>query len=279
MREIRFCNKADCRLPAIHDSDTCWEHLHDKDGYRNEIEQGVVNSREYHNAVFVGAGLAGLNLAGMIANNADFTGADLYNVIFAGADLRWSKFDRCRFNYTSLDRADFSFASMNYCIGKTLSAIGADFEGAEMRYCTFTDANFQDANLSNSNWQGSIITSCDLSRINGYNWHAPRVNLEDSILTKANLEFAVLGGSLMDGVKAAQTNFRRTNLIGVSARNADFQLCGFYYARLTSGCFDRADFSDSDLTRAVLRSVTFFAANLNDVIMDNAVLDRAKFSN
>lgn len=277
MRYLNTCSYPSCRHPALYHSEHCWEHLKDKEGFRKSLVAEVYEGKDFETAVFSGADLSRLNLAGMLAKGADFTGVDLYKVLFAGADLRESKLIRCRMNYTCFDRSDLRGATLNCSVGKTVNAIDVDFSHGEAKQCKFIDANFQNSKFSESNWCGTTLSSCDLSRIEAKDWYAEHLNLSGSNLSKADCQFAVFGGSMLDNVTAIETNFDRTNLIGVSARYADFRKSSFYYARLTSGCFDRANFRECNLTRAVLRTATFYVANMEGAEMSSAVIDRAKF--
>jgi len=277
MNNHKDCIKPDCRLPAIHNSDFCWEHLKDRDAYRLKLEQDVLNGVDFSDACFRGVDLRGLNLSGMKAPRTDFSGADLYKVSFAGATLNNSLFSRSRVNYTSFDLADMRNSCLNNCLGKTPNFIGANLRQCEAKYTVITDANLSEANMELSNWQGSTLSFCDLTRVKAAKIHAPWSNLMGTILKHGEFEFAVLGGCMMDGVQATEANFNRANLLGVSARAGSFNESSFYYARLTAGIFVGADFTNADLTRAVLRVTSFFDARMDDAKMEAAVLDRAKF--
>jgi len=278
MDNLKTCSQRGCKLPAINDCDTCWEHLQDKDGFRKKLEQDVATGRKYASAVFVGADLSHLNLAGMIAPGANFDGADLYKVIFVAANLQNCSLKRCHINYTSFDRVNLRGSCLDNCIGKTPSFIGADLTATKAWRLVFTDANLSSADLGKSDWQGATIAFSDLSKVNARELHAPWSNLMGSILSHADFEFAVLGGSILDGAQASHSSFVRAILIGVSARATSFRDSRFHYARLTAGLFNMADFTNADLTRAVLRTASFHDARLDGADMDRAILDRARFS-
>jgi len=277
MNNYKSCIHPDCRLPAIINNNSCWEHLKDKEGFRERLVKAVAEGRDYTNAVFAGVDLSDLSLSGMIAHGSDFTGADLYKTILDGANLQRALMNRCRLNYTCLDKADLKNAQLNGCQGKATNLIGADLRDTIARYCMFTNVNMTDARISNADWSHTTLIVSDLSGIEGYKWHAPWINLSGSILTGSNCEFAVLGGSNMNEVRATQANFIRANLIGVNARGADFRKSKFYYARLTSGYFVKANFEGADLTRTVLRTALFYETNMEEAEMKNAVLDRGRF--
>ena len=277
MTKPKTCGIAGCRLPAIHASLHCWEHITDIDQYRQQIEKDVLDGVDFTGAIFIGADLRGLNLSGIKAVGADFTGADLYKVSFAGGSLAGANFNRSRMNYTSFDIADLRGSCLNNSIGKMPSFIGANMEKCQARYSVITDANLSEAGMNLSDWQGATMSFCDLTHVKANRIHAPWTNLMGSILKHGEFEFAVLGGSMLDGVQASGADFKRSNLLGVSARAATFRDCNFYYARMTAGIFIGADFAGADLSRAVLRTASFYDAVMDGVKMENAVLDRAKF--
>lgn len=276
MDNIIYCSHHGCRLPLINNSNSCWEHLDNKEEFRNDLEMSIKDGVEYSDAIFSDADLSGLDLSGIIAPRADFSGADLSGCRMNRANLQFSKLNRCRLESTELNRADLKFAQLNNCIG-TISAVQTDFSESSGRFCCLIESDLTEARFCNSDWKGAKLMECKLVSINGKRWHAPWADFSETDLSHAECEFAVLGGCLMDGVIAEFADFKCANLLGVSGRNAIFRNACFYYARLTAGCFDESDFNDADLTRAVLRTANFINVQMAGSKIIGAVLDRARF--
>ncbi|NQU06509.1 MAG: pentapeptide repeat-containing protein [Calditrichaeota bacterium] len=270
------CSHAGCRLPAVEGSETCWEHLDNKEQFRRDLVENVADGHEYTEGVFIGVDLSGLDLTGMIASGANFTGSDLSSCKFTQAYLQKATLNRCLINLTAFDQADLSYAQLNNCDG-SIKANNTNFKGSSARNTSIIEGDLSYAILTGADWRGARLINCLLNNINAQHWFAPWSDFTESELNLADFEFAVFGGSIMEHITAEHSNFKRANLIGVSAQNAIFNRADFYYARLTSGIFDNAEFVDANMTRAVLRAASFIDAGMAGSKIRHAVLDRARF--
>ena len=73
-----MCSAAGCSRLAVTGRDRCWEHLSDKEEFRDEILSAVrrgENLKEYvlENVNFSGADLSGGHLGGAVLNRANLT--------------------------------------------------------------------------------------------------------------------------------------------------------------------------------------------------------------
>jgi uncharacterized protein YjbI with pentapeptide repeats len=273
---LKQCNQAGCRLPSIHNSELCWEHIENKEQYRRDLVENIAEGIEFTDASFIGTDLSGLNLSGMIASRANFTGSDLCNCNLTKANMQYSKLNRCLLNLTVFDYADLSGAELNNCDG-SINANNANFKDSKARNINIIDGVLSNAVLTKADWRGARLINCSMENVMAQQWLAPWSDFTESDFNHSDFEFAVLGGSVMDGVVAKHVSFKRANLIGVSAQNADFNNSDFYYARLTSGIFENADFVNAKMTRAVLRTASFIGANMSGSKINRSVLDRARF--
>lgn len=129
-----------CVHQPIEDADFCWEHMHDKDGYRLKLVEASRTERS----------LAGYNLKKVNLSQLDLSGARLFDAKLEGADL----------------------------VGTNLSS--ADITHCDMRHADLTQANLAGARLWNTDLTGASLTECDLSGADLWNaklfnvklWHA-----------------------------------------------------------------------------------------------------------
>ena len=101
-------------------------------------------------------------------------------------------------------------------------------------------------------------------------------NLENTDLSDADLEFATWQRE-PSGAGFCRANLRRANLVGVTARGADFSGADLFYSRPGNGNFERAVFKNANVERAIFRRANLRNANLSGVEgaanYENAILE------
>ncbi|EAQ74435.1 MULTISPECIES: pentapeptide repeat-containing protein [unclassified Synechococcus] len=94
---------------------------------------------------FSGQQLANTSFAGVMARDADFSGADLHGSILTQAAFLRSDFSGADLSDALMDRADFSGTDLSGALLRGVIAAGSSFSGA-----VIDDADFSDALLDRS---------------------------------------------------------------------------------------------------------------------------------
>lgn len=179
---------------------------------------------------------------------ADLSGADLKDANLSGARLKQVSFQRTNLMRAILDRADLSEAklidanlssarligaNLHQAVLENASLTGADLANADCSHANFHSARlgqvsalgsqFQFANLSHSNWQGSDLSGADLRQ----------VNLRKADLSSTNLASANLQQAQLQHAKLKNANLSLADLRGADLTGADFQGVDFFTLKPT----------------------------------------------
>ena len=107
----------------------------------------------------------------------------------------------------------------------------------------------------------------DLKGANLSHAHLPYIQLEESLLQKADFRHAILAGSSLNHVDLSASNLSRTNLIAADLIRA--KLAG---ANLTGAFLSGANLSGANLRKTNLTDCTLAGANLSGVDFSGAIL-------
>ncbi len=248
------CIEPECRMTALVNSDRCWQHIDDKERWKKVLIDQVRNGIDFSGAVFVEAGLEELDLSGIRAVSADFTGANFTGGILKSAILNEACLNRCKVDNLDITFASLQRATLNGCHGTGVQACHTDISASSALRSRFMNSNFQAAVFQDANWSGSCLVEGNFSNINGRDWFTPFAILKGSNFTEADCEFCVMGGSDLSGINAERAIFARSNLIGINGEAANFREACLHYTRLTSARLVSVDFSGADLSRTVFRT-------------------------
>ncbi|MFB0519249.1 MAG: ion channel [Acidobacteriota bacterium] len=91
------CKHPDCEKWALSLSDYCWEHIEDKEGYREKIEEWVWEEKSMERFILIGVDLSGAGLG-----RAKLSGAKLEGANLSGAELGGAKLIDARVNWAKL---------------------------------------------------------------------------------------------------------------------------------------------------------------------------------
>ncbi len=194
-------------------------------------------------ASFVGASLVGANLEGADLDGADFTGADLTR-----ARAREAKLTAAKLDDATLEDADLVGANL-----KKASLVGAEA----------SRANFEGANLEEAN-----LDAAELSRANLTRATVRRASLVDARLSGACCVEADFEEANLEKLRAGfGARFDRALLRGVAGTGARFFGSSLVQANLSLAQLDKADFTQAQLTGALLvgcslKKSRFVGANL-----------------
>ena len=272
------CLHAGCNQFALTLADSCWNHHKNHREYRRLITETVASGQSLNAANLTEADLNRLDLAGINALETNFTGAILENTILKSGTLADCIFRRCKMSGLNLDRAKLSGSVFDGSRGAEIAANNADFTDVSAKHCIFKNISLVNSVLKRSNWTGSDLEHADLTGVHASEWVAMWVNLSQAKLVNADLGFAVLGGANLNGIRATESDFSRANLIGILAESGNFRSSRFFYARLTSACFDDADLSQCDLTRTIFRCASLINTKFDGSVQEGTIFDRAIFN-
>ncbi|MGB0505800.1 MAG: pentapeptide repeat-containing protein [Pikeienuella sp.] len=173
--------------------------------------------------------------------------AELSRVNLSQQDLRNVDLSRAILNYVRFDRADLTGATfcaaemigvqLNYAILK-----GADLSGAILNKANFVRTNLEGANLSKTS----------LLSITGRGANFDNANLDQSQAIGANLEYASFRDASLEGTKLAQSICTHTTFKDAVVDGADFSSTKFTNANLFFKSRQNAVFSNAKLRGAVI---------------------------
>jgi uncharacterized protein YjbI with pentapeptide repeats len=176
--------------------------------------------------------LAGVDLSGAELGQSTFLNADLTDARLVGTDLSEATFvDSC------LDGADLSRARMHKTSfirskGERVRFREAHFrQGVMVHGSAFPQADFQDANLEDANFRGTVLigarfdrsemSGCDLSDCDATGATFERCVINKGMLVRTDLTGASLkGANLMDAL-ASKSKLVRANFTGANLVRAD----------------------------------------------------------
>ncbi|MBQ4773887.1 hypothetical protein F9U44_20505 [Pectobacterium versatile] len=219
-------------------------------GCRNAAGSAVMNGLKAIGADFTGASLPRVILNNAILHEANLVNVNLEAASLSAADFRGAIMTRVNLQQTTLQSATF--------VGATL--VGTRFDGADINYCNFEQAD---------------LTNALLSKVTG----ASSLNLSDSILTAANLS----GLDLRDATITAKTNFTQSVLDGVNLRDKALDGVVFYGASLKRALLDNTSLSNAVLVAADLSgakltgNISLVGANLSNASLADVDLTGAQF--
>jgi len=155
------CKKDNCKNKAIYGSDFCWDHIAEKDAYKDRILSAIKSGKPL--------------------KGANFSKADLGNVDLARANLSGVNFSRAMLSNANLFDADLKNAEL---VGADLSnadLTGANLEGADLTRAYMRGARLWHASLKNATLIEANLNLCDLWNAGLYNVRIWRTELSQAI--------------------------------------------------------------------------------------------------
>lgn len=259
-----------CRRETWDGEDRCYWHAEmDEKPIKiellNNLEEGEnIDGAIFRNCVFP----EGVSFEGVTVRGADFSGAeapksDFSEANLSGTDLSSGRFIEADFTETTLHRADFTDSVL---WGSTFLESNSDptksnledhfidefYPGVRtliFKRSECVDADFSDANFSNS-----------------------------------DLHSAKLEGATLDRTNFSNSNFQSADLSEVNSRGGEFSNANIFSTDLTGAVLRHCDFSDTyschaDFTNTDLRWSIFRDADLRDASLVRADIRNADFEN
>lgn len=178
----------------------------------------------------------------------------LCSLLFMGFLLFFSLLDPIRFRLTKqCTNCVFAFARPDFS--------DAEFEGANLRNSNISGANFRNTNLRKANLSGTSNTP------------GSRPNFQGANLRESNLINAGLPNVILANAQLQNANLQNAYLVNAELSGANLQNANLFGATLTNTKTVNADFSGADLRNA---KMCFLSSN--QIKLDGAKLDGARIT-
>jgi uncharacterized protein YjbI with pentapeptide repeats len=207
------CGHEGCREAAVVLSEFCWDHIRDRELYKESFLRAVGESQDLS-----GCNLRKVSLKGILFEKVNLSGADLSQATLSGAHFFDSKLEG-----VSLVGADLS---------------ECDFTDCDLTTADLTKANMTRSRLWNSNLAGANLSEADMSSADFWNTRLHNIKLWHAVLYGAKgiskSSFAVRPGSATDcrinedGERSAEDAYRQIKqLFTSSGRYTDASWASF----------------------------------------------------
>ena len=217
----------------VNDADLSWAYFRKCDLTRFNMQYAKMHNTDFSNA----------NLSGVDLSNWDIEGSR-----FVNANLRGITIDGAVYEYLTMDYADIQDSTItNSTIHSRIRMNGAnclrtnftgtyfnkqsEFEGANMRFTNWTDANIRESMCRATDFSGSTFSNTGMREVQfqGANFQDCRLdgcNLRGSNFKTANFRGAVVTNSNTAGINANDSFWNETYLAGATFNGVD--ICGSF---------------------------------------------------
>lgn len=160
------CAKEGCKGRAISLSKFCWDHISDKERYKEDILVAIkeknVGRFNLHKSVLKDIELSKANFSGADLTQADLSSANLFDTDLSGADLVGANLSGSDLTGADLSGADLTRANLT---GARLW--NADLSNAKLVEVNLTDADLWQSRLCNTRlWRADISRTKSLTKQN-----------------------------------------------------------------------------------------------------------------
>ncbi|MDY6938165.1 MAG: pentapeptide repeat-containing protein [Cyanobacteriota bacterium] len=210
--EREFC-AADLRQVHLSNIDLSGIDLGDADLSEAKLYGVNLSHANLSNANFSQAKLYGVNLSGVNLSNADLQGVDLSDVDLSYAILSETDFEEAHLVGANLIGSDLSCANFSYA-----NLTQVNLSEADLSCANFTQANLNRANLTHVTQGFSEVTleadrlSIDFRNANLSCANLTQADLSHADFRQANLQDAILAGTILDRAFLEETNLAGTSL-------------------------------------------------------------------
>ncbi|MBL7158804.1 MAG: pentapeptide repeat-containing protein [Candidatus Omnitrophica bacterium] len=233
------CKTQNCRNHPVFSSEFCWEHITDKETYRERLREILENR---------------LSLKG-----ANFAKADLSNFDLSRQDLSAANFSRSNLSFSSLFDTDLRNAELLGADFSGSDLTSSNLEGCDLTRSSLSGARLWHANLKNANLIEANLNQCDLWNAKLFNARLWRTNL---------LEVVSLSKKNFRGRTMRHFNAYRINEKGVMSAEEAYRSLKKHF--ITSGKYNDASwasFKEKTMERLLLKKKRN-PAYLPSLIMD-----------
>lgn len=175
-----------------------------------DLEGVVINNSQLYAAVLKGVNLGGADLQGCIFSgdsDGSEADADIKDVDFSGCILNEADFAR-----VIADGAEFTWAEMFEVNFEEAKLVGADFTDAQAGSGNFTHADMQSAVFLGASLEGANLEGADCSKACFYEAKMAGAFLTNTNFTDADFTNADLRGADFTGANTTGANFTGANI-------------------------------------------------------------------
>jgi len=155
------CKTANCTNPSVFNSEECWDHIKDKEKYKEKLTAFIKS----------GKSLKGANLSRVNLNNLELTRADFKGANLSRADLSDTNLFDANLRNAELVGADLSNSDLT----------SADLHGADLTRCCMVQARLWHANLENTTLIEANLSRADLWNTKLFNARFWRTDLSNAV--------------------------------------------------------------------------------------------------
>eukprot|EP00435_Cladocopium_sp_Y103_P029770 s454_g7.t1 len=189
----------------------------------------------------------------------------------AEAEITYAKLVRADLSRAKLDSANLMGVDLRQSICN-----GASFQGAQMRSAKLDAAKLAETSLENSILSGSTLTHADLQGVQARNARLLEADLSFSTGRKAVFSGADLRKAKVIGCQLEEANFDDTNLVEASLRTSTMRWSSMLRARMGRADLTQAQLQRVNMTGADLFHATLDEADLQDACLRGCSLDDAR---
>lgn len=251
---------------------------------RATLDGAVLDGARLEGATFRETSMRETLLSFVEADGVDFTGAVLDGAIAERAMLSGARFDKVHAKGLTLEE----------CFAAGASFAWASLNEAELPRTNFDEADFRHATMTDARLEGASLRRASMDRV-----YAPRLRASDGAdLSEATLRYAVLVGasfarSTLIGAKFTESDLTRSTfaesrlegaeLLAVEAKGASFAGARMSAASLAGSNllgvrFEGTQLTLGDLSGANLYGAELWRAELTDVRLDGANVEGTKLA-
>lgn len=167
-----MCKNAGCKEKAVGLSEFCWDHIHDKDGYRASILDAVRRGSDlagcnFRKVLLANSRLEGARFSGVDLSQADLSGSHLFDARLDGADLIGTGLSGCELTNCDLSGADLTKASLAHS-----RLWNATLRGANLTESDLSGADLWNAHLFDVKLWHTLFHSCKFLTMRSFSRHA-----------------------------------------------------------------------------------------------------------
>lgn len=226
-------------------------------------------------ADFTGADLRQADLSRGNVSGAAFAGASLDHGFFEETVFKGAKLEGASAKHAQFLSADLSGVRFGKADVSAADFSGANLDGADFSSCTMPSTSFYEASGRNVRFTGAALQESRADKSTSFQ----KADFQQTDLSGSNWE-----GAGLDGAKFRQSLLLMADFSNCSLQSADFYRADAKQARFSGANLEKADMTSinlfrGDLSKARLVETDLKGSNLFDVEFLKAQVNKANFRN
>lgn len=226
-------------------------------------------------ADFTGADLCQTDLSKGNVSGAAFSGASLDHGVFEETVFKGAKLEGASAKHAQFISADLSGVRFGKADISAADFSGANLDGADFSSCTMPSTSFYEASGRNVRFTGAALQESRADKSTSFQ----KADFQQTDLSGSNWE-----GAGLDGAKFRHALLLMADFSKCSLHSADFYRADAKQARFTGANLEKADMTSinlfrGDLSKARLVETDLKGSNLFEVEFMNAQIGKANFQN